>query len=130
MMNGILAVKRSSSSCEGSIERGAICVSDNLARQRMSQSLKRALQKSRVWFHLSVKGSETKMLAPGPFDLVLLDFPEGTPLFSLYTALQKELKQITFPTAQMALVVIKVVPKTDVGVHEQQGKIQSIVDLK
>lgn len=64
-----------------------------------------------------------------PFDLALLDLPEGTPLFSLYTALQKELKQITFPTAQMALVVIKVVPKTDVDVHEQQGKMQSGVDL-
>lgn len=64
-----------------------------------------------------------------PFDLALLDLPEGTPLFSLYTALQKELKQITFPTAQMALVVIKVVPQTDVDMHEQQGKMQSGVDL-
>lgn len=65
----------------------------------------------------------------GPFDLALLGFPEGTPLFSLYTSLQKELKQITFPTSQMALVVIKVAPKTDVDVHQQQGKIQPIVDL-
>lgn len=33
-----------------------------------------------------------------------------------------------FPTAQMALVVIKVVPKADGDVHEQ-GKMQSVVDL-
>lgn len=33
-----------------------------------------------------------------------------------------------FPTVQMALAVIKVVPKTGRDVHEQ-GKMQSIVDL-
>lgn len=129
-MNGMLAVQRSSSSCEGSIDREAICGSDHLARQRTIQSLKRALQKSiKVCFHLSVQDLETRCWPLGPFDLDQLDFPEGTPLFSLYTALQKELKQITVLMAQMALVVIKVVPKADVDECEQQGKIQSIVDL-
>lgn len=55
-------------------------------------------------------------MVPRPFDLVQLDFPEGTPALS---ALQKELKQITFPTAQMALT-IKVAPNPDVDVHKQR----------
>lgn len=50
-----------------SIERKAICGSDHLARQRMIQSLKRALRNSRVCFHLSVQGLEIKMLAPRTF---------------------------------------------------------------
>lgn len=68
------------------------------------------------------------MIWLNPFDLALQGFPEVTPLFSLYTALKKELKQIVFPTVQMALAVIKVVPKTGGDVHEQ-GKMQSIVGL-
>lgn len=63
-----------------------------------------------------------------PFDLALQGFPEVTPLFSVYTALKKELKQTAFPTVQMALAIIKVVPKTGGDVCEQ-GKMQSIVDL-
>lgn len=115
MMNGILTVQRSWSSCKGSIEKEAICGSDHLAHQRTIQSLKRVLQRNRIWFHFSAQGFETKMV-PRPFDLVQLDFPEGTPALS---ALQKELKQVTFPTAQMALT-IKVAPNPDVDVHKQR----------
>lgn len=83
MMNGILTVQRSWSSCKRSIEREAICVSDHLAHQKTIQSLKRVLQRNRVWFHFSVQGLETKMV-PGRYDLLLLDFPKGTSVLSVY----------------------------------------------
>lgn len=60
----------------------------------------------------------------GPQDLLIW---LCTPWFS--SALQKELKQITFPTAQMALVVTKVVSRTDMDVQAQQGKVQTAADL-
>lgn len=76
-------------------------------------------------------GFRDKMLAPGTFWFGSTNFPEGTPLFSPYTALQKELKQITFLTAQMALVVIKVVPKADVDECEQrENSINSLLNLR
>lgn len=116
MMNGILTVQRSWSSCKGSIEREAICGSDHLAHQRTIQSLKRALQRKygstsqhRVWRQ---RWSQ---------DLLIWHYwiSQKPHLFSLYIALQKELKQVTFPTAQMA-VTIKVAPNPDVDVHKQR----------
>ena len=50
-----------------------------------------------------------------PWDLLIwlywIPQKAHTPQFSLYTALHKELKQITFPMAQMALVVVKCSPQ-------------------
>lgn len=48
-------------------------------------------------------------------------------LFSLYTALQKELKQVT---AQMALI-IQVAPNPDVDVHKQsENSIHNWLNLR
>lgn len=57
-------------------------------------------------------------MVPGPLDLALLDSQKAHP-FSLHTTLRKELKRVTFPTAQMALIV-KVAPNPDVDVHKQK----------
>lgn len=53
-MNVTLATESSSRSCEGSIKKG-ICGSDHLAHQRTIWSVKKALQKSRVWLNPSVQ---------------------------------------------------------------------------
>lgn len=62
-----LAGEKSSSSCEGSIGREAICRSNYWACQKMIQTLKKARQKSRVHFHLSGHGLDSNKLVPGPF---------------------------------------------------------------
>lgn len=121
-------VQRSWISCKGSIEIEAICGSDHLARQKTIQSLKRALQRNRVWFHISAQVLETEMV-PRPLDLALLDSQKAHP-FSLHTALQKELKQLIIPIAQMALI-IKVALNPDVDVHKQrENSIHSWLNLK
>lgn len=124
LMNGILTAGRSSSSCEGSIGEDKNCGSD-LTHQRMIQSLKRALQWSRVRWHPRARFRDDG----SPWDWVT-SFWFGSagsprrPIPVLSICCFAKAVGTDVSSTQMRLVISTVVHRSDVDGHEQHWEMK------
>lgn len=123
LMNGILTAGRSSSSCEGSMEKTKIV--DQIWLTRMIQSLKRALQWSRVRWHPRARFRDDG----SPWDWVT-SFWFGSagsprrPIPVLSICCFAKAVGTDVSSTQMRLVISTVVHKSDVDGHEQHWEMK------